>query len=139
MLITFVDKACLLYFQLNHFLISLASHSHSQLAKRANNKSINEKILNEFHQLFFFASNFRYIDSWLKYYFIMTVNQAYESDEKSSGAMRNKRALSNVSLEKAANIHGAHKVELDTYFADERIHVPEKVSAGHPFYILINF
>lgn len=53
----------------------------------------------------------------------MTVNQAYESDDKA----RDKRAQSDASIEKSS---GAHNVQLDTYFADERINIPEKVSAS---------
>lgn len=58
----------------------------------------------------------------------MPVNQAYESDKSvnRAGTGRDKRALSNVSVEKSTN--GALNVELDTYFADERIHIPERVS-----------
>lgn len=60
----------------------------------------------------------------------MTVNQAYESDKSVDTAGRDKRALSNVS----ANGTDIHKIQLDTYFADERIHVPEKVSAVHCYH-----
>lgn len=59
----------------------------------------------------------------------MTINQAFESDKNDEvpGTGRDKRALSNVST----NGNDVHKIQLDTYFADERIHVPEKVSAVH--------
>lgn len=56
----------------------------------------------------------------------MTVNDIL-SDKSVGvpGAGRDKKAVSDVTT----NGNGVHKVQLDTYFADERIHVPEKVSA----------
>lgn len=72
---------------------------------------------------------------------MMSVNQAFELDEKFetvSGMVSDKRALGNDSFEKAANGNGADKVQLDTYFADERVRIPEKVSASIDEIIISN-
>lgn len=64
----------------------------------------------------------------------MAANQAFEFNESvenvPSRVMRDKIALSNMSSEKTTNGNNdVDKVQLDTYFADERIHIPKKVSA----------
>lgn len=72
----------------------------------------------------------------------MSVNQAFELDEKIEivpEMVRDKKSLGNGSFEKATNGNGVDNAQLDTYFADERIHVPDKVSARHLFKFSINF
>lgn len=61
----------------------------------------------------------------------MTVNHAFESDKKSetvAATVGEKGTVANVSNQQITNGNGAHNIELDTYFADERIAVPNKVS-----------
>lgn len=62
----------------------------------------------------------------------MTINRAFEADKSDvgSGAVQGKRIVGDDLDQQAAKSKRALDIPLDTYFADERVHIPQAVSAS---------
>lgn len=60
----------------------------------------------------------------------MTVNRSsFESDKPIGTVSKTVQNTGNDSrTQQESNNNAAHSVELDTYFSDERIHIPDRVS-----------
>lgn len=54
----------------------------------------------------------------------MTVNRSSFDGDKNGGAI-SKKVQENG---EASNGDGVHSIQLDTYFSEERVHIPDKVS-----------